>query len=146
MASKAQMQKAAAIAAAAADQKRAARVAAIAAELRAAAQLEHDALVEQQTVEMASHQVVLAELDTSAASASAAVQSAQETFDAAARVLNGARTDEQAIAARRQRVTAKHIDAVRDASNALARLAPQLTDDFWLTEAESRVAADEVSS
>jgi hypothetical protein len=122
------------------EERRAARVAEIAASLRAEAQATHASLVEQETTGLAAYQQLTDELDRSAQSAAATVEQAQATVDAAVRALNGARADEAAIVARRRGATMAHIDVMRALTYRIAALQGKLTDEYWMAEAEARVA------
>ena len=124
-------------------ERRAARIAEIAASLRADAEAMHASLVEQEKHELASYQQLVDELDRSAESATAIVEQAQATVDAAVRTLNGARADEAAIAARRRDATMAHLDVLRALTYRITALQGKLTHEFWLAAAEARVAAAE---
>src|SRR5262245_24530220 len=129
--------------AAAMDEERRARVVAIAAALRVEAQATHASLVEQEANLLATHMQALNELDQSAESAARATQEAEAAVNAATRVLDDARANERGIAAQRRNATMTQIDVMRALSYRIAALRGKLTDEYWMAEAETRVAAEE---
>jgi hypothetical protein len=124
------------------DEHRAARVADLAASLRTEAEATRAVLLEEEKRGLASYQELLEELDRSAESAAARVEEAQATVDAALRALNDARAGKAAIAARRRDATRAHIDLARVLRYRIAALQEKLTDEYWMAEAEARVAAE----